>query len=46
MKILKKPTKKDAGIAVDDKNVYHFLQGNWVKCGDCKLSDEHIIKLL
>jgi len=46
MKILKKPTEKDAGIGIENNKVYHFLSGNWIVCGDCKTTDKHIKELL
>ena len=46
MKILKKPTKKDAGIGIYKNKVYHLIKDKWYPCGDCKITDKHIQKLI
>ena len=46
MKVLIKPNKKNAGIGIYKKEVYHFLSGNWIVCGDCKISDKRIRKFM
>ena len=46
MRILEKPTKESARLGIEDNKVYHFISNMWVKCGDCKIDDDHIKGLL
>jgi len=48
MRILQKPTKTNAGIGIENNMVHHYIAGykSWIPCGDCKITDEHIQKLL